>query len=944
MIIMRKTIFLFSLLQLLILPALAQNPPEQFQYQAVARDAAGAILANQNVGIQISILETTSTGPAVYIESHNVSTNQFGLLTLEIGAGVPSSGTFSSISWGGNQHFVQLEMDETGGTNYQMMGVSQLLAVPYAMHAKTVENETQDISLSGTDLSITNGSTIDLSVIQDGVTDADADASNELQTLSFDGATGDLTISNGNFVTLPINGSGGDNWGSQTVQTDGVTITGDGTGGNQLSVIGDLTDDQNLTLTGTDLQIDNGNTVDLSVLQDGVTDADDDPTNENQSLTVSGTDLSISNGNTVDLSVLQDGVTDADADPINEIQALSISGSDLTISGGNTVTLPAGGNDNWGTDVVNSGATLTGDGTSGNPLDVVGDLTDDQNLSLSGTDLQIDNGNTVDLSVLQDGVTDADANPTNEIQSLSLSGSDLTISGGNTVTLPSGGGADNWGTDVVNSNSTLTGDGTSGNPLGVNGDLTDDQTLSLSSNTLAISGGNNVDLSPYLDNTDGQSLSISGNDLTISGGNTVTLPSGGSSPWSTGTNTIYETGSNIGIGTTSPTYPLHIHATGLNPIGFYQTDGSMGIALSMESLLGNSNMGTTTNHDFSLMSNNTTRMTVDKSGNIGIGVLSPEAPLTINTGTSYGVLQTNGSVKVGSYASTTSGQYGTKSNHDLGFFTNNNVPQMTLTTGGNVGIGTSSPAYKLVVEETGFGIIHTNGTVDAGSYLSSSRAEYGTRTNHDLGFFTNNSSPHMVVTTSGNVGVGTTSPSQKFYVNGNAHVEGDLTWKAKTSYTSLGPADFANPGQYYDKNLSPGWTLTPYNLHVVRTDSSLKWNNSFAPSDFAYFQASIKLPDGATLQEVTLVGTPGNSGGETLGFWVERISLSNGTVELMGTGEIPADASNNVGAGTISTWSTSAVIDHSSYRYQLGFSVNPFPSVAQQCVGAKIKYTTTTVH
>ena len=57
---------------------------------------------------------------------------------------------------------------------------------------------------------------------------------------------------------------------------------------------------------------------------------------------------------------------------------------------------------------------------------------------------------------------------------------------GNTVTLPSGGGADNWGTDVVNSDGTLVGDGTSGNPLSVSGDLTDDQNLSLVGTTLII--------------------------------------------------------------------------------------------------------------------------------------------------------------------------------------------------------------------------------------------------------------------------------------------------------------------------------------------------------------------------------------------------------------------------------------------------------------------------
>mgnify|MGYP006248133495 FL=1 len=87
------------------------------------------------------------------------------------------------------------------------------------------------------------------------------------------------------------------------------------------------------------MSISSGSTIDLSVLQDGVTDADADPANEIQDISLSGTDLSISSGSTVDLSVLQDGTDDADADPANEIQDISLSGTDLSISSGSTVDL-----------------------------------------------------------------------------------------------------------------------------------------------------------------------------------------------------------------------------------------------------------------------------------------------------------------------------------------------------------------------------------------------------------------------------------------------------------------------------------------------------------------------------------------------------------------------------------------------------------------------------
>lgn len=177
--------------------------PDRVNYQAVARDNAGNVLANQPVSFRISILEGSSGGNTVYSETHNMSTNGFGLANMQIGGGSVLSGNFATIDWGNNLHFVQIEMDETGGSNYQVMGTSQLVSVPYAFHARTVENdlvddadadpanEIQTLSMNGADVSISSGNTITL---------LDNDATNEIQTLSMNGS--DLTISGGNTVTL----------------------------------------------------------------------------------------------------------------------------------------------------------------------------------------------------------------------------------------------------------------------------------------------------------------------------------------------------------------------------------------------------------------------------------------------------------------------------------------------------------------------------------------------------------------------------------------------------------------------------------------------------------------------------------------------------------------------------------------------------------------------
>jgi hypothetical protein len=111
--------------------------PQQFNYQGVARDNAGNTLVNQSVGIQFDLRQTTANGAVVYSEEHAATTNDFGLFNLQVGLGTPSLGTLSSIDWSNGPYFLEVSIDAAGGTNYQSMGVSQLLSVPYALYAET---------------------------------------------------------------------------------------------------------------------------------------------------------------------------------------------------------------------------------------------------------------------------------------------------------------------------------------------------------------------------------------------------------------------------------------------------------------------------------------------------------------------------------------------------------------------------------------------------------------------------------------------------------------------------------------------------------------------------------------------------------------------------------------------------------------------------------------
>ena len=119
--------------------ALAQAP-NLFKYQAVARNTAGDVLANQSVSFEISILQNSTSGTSVYTETHAVTTNQHGLANLNIGGGAVVSGNFATIDWGAAIYFIQVKMDAAGGSAYVLMGSSQLLSVPYALSARTVES------------------------------------------------------------------------------------------------------------------------------------------------------------------------------------------------------------------------------------------------------------------------------------------------------------------------------------------------------------------------------------------------------------------------------------------------------------------------------------------------------------------------------------------------------------------------------------------------------------------------------------------------------------------------------------------------------------------------------------------------------------------------------------------------------------------------------------
>ena len=174
---MKKSLFILILMFLfpLVTIHLYGQTPQGISYQAVIRNNNGEVLSNQQVAIKVSFLEGSTSGNAIYIETHVLSTNEFGLVNIVLGRGETQSGAFDDINWAANQYFNKIEIDIDGGTNYVEAGISEILSVPYALNAKTAETADYNnltnkpaLSINGNELSLSPGNTVVLPASSSG--------------------------------------------------------------------------------------------------------------------------------------------------------------------------------------------------------------------------------------------------------------------------------------------------------------------------------------------------------------------------------------------------------------------------------------------------------------------------------------------------------------------------------------------------------------------------------------------------------------------------------------------------------------------------------------------------------------------------------------------------------------------------------------------------------
>ena len=109
--------------------------PQKMSYQAVIRNSNNSLIVSTPIGIKVSVLQGSANGTVTYSETQVQNTNINGLVSLEIGMGTALIGTFSSINWANGPYFIQTEVDPNGGVNYSVMGVTELISVPYALYS-----------------------------------------------------------------------------------------------------------------------------------------------------------------------------------------------------------------------------------------------------------------------------------------------------------------------------------------------------------------------------------------------------------------------------------------------------------------------------------------------------------------------------------------------------------------------------------------------------------------------------------------------------------------------------------------------------------------------------------------------------------------------------------------------------------------------------------------
>lgn len=576
----------FTLLASIVFISMYGQVPQEINYQGVARNSSGTLLSNQNIGIKLDLHQGSAGGTIVFSETHNKTTNVFGLFTLGIGS-VNASG-FTAINWANGPYFLEVSMDPAGGTSYSSVGTQQFMSVPYALYAQTAGNAsaTPTITINapntvtsaagsytinvpaaisysaGTGIDITGGvisntaSATTPTIVGTGATTVTGTYPN--LTINTPTVAADQTVSLVGTGTATVTGS----YPNFTVNVPSGSNLPTGLNGQFLYHTGTIWD----TLPRTNLYFDGTNIgigtispqANFHVVGAGRFDASVlTPHVFTNTLTVSG--------GTLGQVLTSDASGNGTFQNLPSVSSTSLTqGANVTVVGSSpsyTVSAPAYSISLPGGNVVQ---ITNGVSTSTAPIAAT-------NLTLGGANNNIlsAGGNTVGLNTYTAGTgisisgTAPNYTLSSPNQSLTINSNSLSITGGNTVTIP---------TSTINGSgmgiATVT---TSVNNFTVN---VPSPTYTASSGVLSFGGTNTVVVTP--------TLSLTGTTLT-SGPTTNSVNLSSLSVWSNSVGVLSPTilSNSVGIGTSGPIsgkVEISHSATAVNPhLNFVSPSGAYGI-------------------------------------------------------------------------------------------------------------------------------------------------------------------------------------------------------------------------------------------------------------------------------------------------------------------------------------------------------------------------------
>jgi hypothetical protein len=342
-------------------------------------------------------------------------------------------------------------------------------------------------------------------------------------------------------------------------------------------------------------------------------------------------------------------------------------------------------------------------------------------------------------------------------------------------------------------------------------------------------------------------------------------------------------------------------ATGLL---IYQTDGTSGFYFfngsSWAALAGAGN------NNWIL---NGTNIYNSNTGNVGIAVTDPAYKLDIGKRIrlrSEGGPETAGMWLNNADNSGLAGFVGVQGSSSLGLYGATSGWGLVMNTvSGNVGIGTNTPATRLTVASAAYGIEHTDGTRRLGTFMSSTGAWIGTISNHPLYFYTNDGSQQMTLTTAGQIGIGTTTPTGGYLLDVRGYIKSqqDIT----TGFVAQTTGGTNSGANYYMRTNSQGW--------VIGTGNNYNGNQLFLYDEsFNHTRFSIQPNNGPIYMQGNVTQDAGSSG------------LPKAMIEVGPNGNIircynGVSGSSSGGCGFSVIYTVPTVFTNGSYRINFGFPV-----------------------